>query len=114
MALYTLTFFGFAPFGNLAIGALSNWIGLSRAIGLFALVSLAASGRAPERSRRSAIFRRPGRLDRVARRRAASTAALRGHPETRRAALSLVTELRARSFQSGRVRSFRRLELENP
>jgi hypothetical protein len=40
MALYTLTFFGFAPFGNLAIGALSNWIGLSRAIGFFALVSL--------------------------------------------------------------------------
>ena len=40
MALYTLTFFGFAPFGNLAIGALSSWIGLSRAIGLFALVSL--------------------------------------------------------------------------
>ncbi len=40
MALYTLTFFGFAPFGNLAIGALSNWIGLSAAIGLFALISL--------------------------------------------------------------------------
>jgi MFS family permease len=40
MALYALTFFGFAPFGNLAVGALSNWIGLSYALGLFALVSL--------------------------------------------------------------------------
>jgi MFS family permease len=40
MALYTLTFFGLAPFGNLAIGALSDRIGLSYAIGLFALVSL--------------------------------------------------------------------------
>ena len=40
MALYTLTFFGFAPFGNLAIGALSNSIGLSPAIGLFALATL--------------------------------------------------------------------------
>jgi MFS family permease len=40
MALYTLTFFGFAPFGNLTIGALSNWIGLSPSMGLFALVSL--------------------------------------------------------------------------
>jgi MFS family permease len=40
MALYTLTFFGFAPFGNLAIGALSNWIGLSLSMGLFALASL--------------------------------------------------------------------------
>jgi MFS family permease len=43
MALYTLTFFGFAPFGNLAVGALSQRIGLSPAIGLFALVSFLMS-----------------------------------------------------------------------
>ena len=41
MALYTLTFFGFAPFGNLAIGVLSQSIGLSDSILVFALVSLA-------------------------------------------------------------------------
>ena len=40
MGLYTLTFFGFAPLGNLAIGALSQAIGLSYAMTLFALVSL--------------------------------------------------------------------------
>jgi MFS family permease len=40
MALYTLTFFGFAPFGNLAIGALSENIGLSYAITIFALIGL--------------------------------------------------------------------------
>ena len=40
MALYTLTFFGLAPFGNLAIGALADRIGLSYAIGIFALLSL--------------------------------------------------------------------------
>ena len=39
MALYTLTFFGLAPFGNLAVGALSEKIGLTYAIGLFALLS---------------------------------------------------------------------------
>lgn len=43
MALYTLTFFGFAPFGNLAIGALSETIGLSYAISVFAALSLALS-----------------------------------------------------------------------
>jgi MFS family permease len=43
MALYTLTFFGFAPFGNLAIGALSGRIGLSYAIGIFAAISLVLS-----------------------------------------------------------------------
>jgi predicted MFS family arabinose efflux permease len=32
LALYTLTFFGFMPFGNLAIGALSEWWGISQAI----------------------------------------------------------------------------------
>ncbi len=40
MSIYTLTFFGFAPFGNLAIGAISEQIGLSNAIGLFAAVNL--------------------------------------------------------------------------
>lgn len=43
MALYTLTFFGFTPFGNLAVGALSQRIGLSCAISLFAVVSLLLS-----------------------------------------------------------------------
>jgi MFS family permease len=43
MGLYTLTFFGFAPFGNLAVGALSQRIGLSFAISLFALVGLVLS-----------------------------------------------------------------------
>jgi Transmembrane secretion effector len=41
MALYTLTFFGFTPFGNLAIGALSQSIGLSNSILIFAVISLA-------------------------------------------------------------------------
>ena len=41
MALYTLTFFGFTPFGNLAIGALSQSIGLSGSILIFAVLSLA-------------------------------------------------------------------------
>ena len=40
MALYALTFFGFAPFGNLAIGAVSERIGLSPTIGIFAAVNL--------------------------------------------------------------------------
>lgn len=43
MALYSLTFFGFTPFGNLAVGALSERIGLSPTIGLFALTSLVLS-----------------------------------------------------------------------
>jgi MFS family permease len=43
MSLYTLTFFGFAPFGNLAIGALAERIGLSYAITLFALICLVLS-----------------------------------------------------------------------
>jgi len=43
MALYALTFFGFAPFGNLAIGALAARIGLSPSFGIFALVSLGSS-----------------------------------------------------------------------
>ncbi len=40
MALYSLTFIGFAPFGNLAVGALSQRIGLSYAMSMFAVVSL--------------------------------------------------------------------------
>ncbi|HEX8993563.1 MAG TPA: MFS transporter [Anaerolineales bacterium] len=43
MGLYTITFLGFAPFGNLALGALSSRIGLSIAITLFATVSLVLS-----------------------------------------------------------------------
>lgn len=43
MALYTLTFFGFAPFGNLMVGALSEQIGLSLAISVFAAISLLLS-----------------------------------------------------------------------
>ncbi len=43
MALYTLTFFGFAPFGNLAVGALSERIGLSLSITIFAAISLVLS-----------------------------------------------------------------------
>jgi MFS family permease len=44
MALYTLTYFGFAPFGNLAVGAMSAWLGISTAMALFALISLMAAG----------------------------------------------------------------------
>jgi len=40
MSLYALTFFGFAPFGNLAVGALSERIGLSQAIVLFAAINM--------------------------------------------------------------------------
>lgn len=40
MSLYALTFFGFAPFGNLAVGALSQVIGLSYAMALFAAICL--------------------------------------------------------------------------
>lgn len=43
MGLYTITFLGFAPFGNLVLGALSSRIGLSYAITLFAAASLALS-----------------------------------------------------------------------
>ncbi len=32
LGLYTLTFFGFAPFGNLAIGSVSEWIGITQTI----------------------------------------------------------------------------------
>jgi len=41
MSLYTITFFGLAPFGNLAIGALSEVWGISQTIALSALIALA-------------------------------------------------------------------------
>jgi MFS family permease len=40
MALYTLTFFGFSPIGNLVIGALAQAVGLSKAILIFAVLGL--------------------------------------------------------------------------
>jgi MFS family permease len=40
LSLYSLTFFGFAPFGNLATGNLSAYWGLSLTIGLSAVVAL--------------------------------------------------------------------------
>ncbi len=43
MSLYTLTFFGFTPFGNLALGALSEKIGMSLAILLFAVLTLGSA-----------------------------------------------------------------------
>jgi MFS family permease len=43
MGLYTITFFGFAPFGNLMIGALGEKFGLSFAMTLFAVCSLILS-----------------------------------------------------------------------
>ena len=39
MSLYTLTFFGFAPFGNLAIGAIAERSGLSNAIAGSAVIA---------------------------------------------------------------------------
>jgi MFS family permease len=39
MSLYTLTFFGMTPFGNLAIGALSEVWGLERTLALSALIT---------------------------------------------------------------------------
>lgn len=43
LSLYTLTFFGFTPFGNLMIGSLSEWIGLSQAMVLSAVLCLAST-----------------------------------------------------------------------
>jgi MFS family permease len=43
MGLYTITFFGFAPFGNLLIGFLGEKIGLGLAMSLFAICSLVLS-----------------------------------------------------------------------
>jgi MFS family permease len=43
MGLYTITFFGFAPFGNLLMGYLGERMGLSIAMALFAVCSLVLS-----------------------------------------------------------------------
>ncbi|HSJ87538.1 MAG TPA: MFS transporter [Anaerolineales bacterium] len=43
MGLYTITFFGFAPFGNLFIGFLGEKFGLTTAMSLFAVCSLILS-----------------------------------------------------------------------
>src|SRR5512138_1553963 len=43
MGLYTITFFGFAPFGNLLIGYLGEKMGLAIAMTLFAICSLILS-----------------------------------------------------------------------
>jgi MFS family permease len=43
MGLYTITFFGFAPFGNLLIGFLGQQMGLGIAMTLFAVCSLILS-----------------------------------------------------------------------
>jgi len=43
MGLYTITFFGFAPFGNLLIGFLGEKLGLGIAMTLFAMCSLILS-----------------------------------------------------------------------
>lgn len=56
MSLYTLTFFGFTPFGNLALGALSEAIGMPAAITLFAALTLGAA---------VIIFRRTPELQRL-------------------------------------------------
>lgn len=40
MSLYTITFFGLAPFGNLAMGALSEVWGISQTISLSAVIAL--------------------------------------------------------------------------
>ena len=44
LSLYTLTFFGFTPFGNLAIGSLSEWIGLSNALMISAALCFVTAG----------------------------------------------------------------------
>ena len=44
MSLYTLTFFGLAPFGNLAMGALSEIWGIGQTIAVSALIALVLMG----------------------------------------------------------------------
>jgi hypothetical protein len=44
LSLYTLTFFGFTPFGNLMIGTTSEWIGLSQALIVSACLCLLSVG----------------------------------------------------------------------
>ena len=43
LSLYTLTFFGFAPFGNLAVGALAEVIGLSTTLAITAAITLVST-----------------------------------------------------------------------
>jgi hypothetical protein len=43
LSLYTLTFFGFTPFGNLLVGALGQTIGLSIALIIMAVITLVSS-----------------------------------------------------------------------
>ena len=43
MGLYTITFFGFAPFGNLLIGYLGEKMGLGISMVLFAVFALVLS-----------------------------------------------------------------------
>jgi MFS family permease len=43
MSLYTLTFFGISPFGNLLIGAWSEWWGLTAALGISGAITLAGA-----------------------------------------------------------------------
>lgn len=38
LSLYTLTFFGFSPFGNLAIGSVSEWIGITQTLVISAII----------------------------------------------------------------------------
>ncbi len=56
MALYTLTFLGFTPFGNLGLGILSDRIGLSYAVTIFAAISLVLS---------QIVFRRVPQMQRL-------------------------------------------------
>jgi hypothetical protein len=44
LSLYTLTFFGFSPFGQLAIGGLAEEWGISSTISLSALITLVLCG----------------------------------------------------------------------
>ena len=43
LSLYTLTFFGFAPFGNLLVGTLGEAVGLSPALILMAVITLVSA-----------------------------------------------------------------------
>jgi MFS family permease len=43
LSLYTLTFFGFTPFGNLLVGALGEALGLSVALIIMAVVTLVSA-----------------------------------------------------------------------
>ena len=44
LSLYTLTFFGFAPFGNLMVGSVAEFIGLSEAIAISAVLCFLLAG----------------------------------------------------------------------